>query len=62
MLHTGRIRIGWERAKTLGETVYQLVKEKKTHEPEFQMLLKYHGREKLLALFRDEVKREKNEK
>lgn len=52
----------WRNAATLGETVVKYVMEKKTNTPEFQALIKFHGREKLLKLYEDEKRKREEEK
>lgn len=46
--------ITWKEAKTLSQTVYELVQAGQTKTKEFQLLIQYYGREKLLALYRRE--------
>jgi len=41
----------WEVASTLGETIYRMVHQGKTKTPEFEKLLEFYGREKLLKLY-----------
>ncbi len=41
----------WREAKTLSETVYEIVKSKRIDSPEFKSLLSFYGRKKLLELY-----------
>ena len=49
--------VKWSETSTLAETVYKLVKEKKTDSDEFKKLLEFFGREKLGALYKQEKRR-----
>lgn len=42
---------------TLGETVFLMVQEKKTKTPEFEKLVKFFGRKRLLELYELEKKK-----
>lgn len=49
----------WIDGRTLDEVVISLIEDKKTDSPEFEKLLTYYGREKLLKIWKDRKKEEK---
>jgi hypothetical protein len=47
----------WKNSLTLGELVYQMVKEKKWNTPEWRNLVKCFGKQKLKGLYEEEKRK-----
>ena len=46
----------WKDARTLEETIYRLVREKKTNSSEFLSLVRFYGKDKIKELYEKQKK------